>query len=66
MAAVAVTESSGGKQRDGASGDRAGWRSAEADGSRRCDRDCVGCGAQVRLRGEVSAETLRQVIDLLR
>ena len=25
-----------------------------------------GCGARVRLRGEVSAETLRQVIELLR
>ena len=25
-----------------------------------------GCGAQVRLRGEVSSETLRQVIELLR
>ncbi|HEY3642456.1 MAG TPA: transposase [Xanthobacteraceae bacterium] len=25
-----------------------------------------GCGARVRVRGEVSAETLRQVIDLLR
>jgi hypothetical protein len=25
-----------------------------------------GCGARVRLRGEVSPETLRQVIELLR
>ena len=25
-----------------------------------------GCGARVRLRGEVSSETLRQVIELLR
>ena len=25
-----------------------------------------GCGARVRLRGEVSGETLRQVIELLR
>jgi transposase len=38
---------------------------------RRTDREGVieiafGCGARVRLRGEVSAETLRQVIDLLR
>ncbi len=38
---------------------------------RRTDRDGVieiafGCGARVRLRGEVSAETLRQVIELLR
>jgi len=34
------------------------------------DRDGVieitfGCGARVRLRGEVSSETLRQVIELL-
>jgi transposase len=43
------------------------------DGCRpsRPDREGVieisfGCGARVRLRGEVSAETLRQVIDLLR
>jgi len=38
---------------------------------RRTDRDGVieitfGCGARVRLRGEVSCETLRQVIELLR
>jgi transposase len=38
---------------------------------RRADRAGVieiafGCGARVRLRGEVSAETLRQVIELLR
>jgi transposase len=38
---------------------------------RRTDREGVieiafGCGARVRLRGEVSAETLRQVIELLR
>jgi transposase len=38
---------------------------------RRPDREGVieivfGCGARVRLRGEVSSETLRQVIDLLR
>jgi hypothetical protein len=38
---------------------------------RRPDRDGVieiafGCGARVRLRGEVSSETLRQVIELLR
>jgi transposase len=47
-----------------------------ADGDRprradRADRDGVieivfGCGARVRLRGEVSSETLRQVIELLR
>ena len=43
------------------------------DGGRppRPDRDGVieitfGCGARVRLRGEVSSETLRQVIELLR
>ena len=38
---------------------------------RRVDRDGIieivfGCGARVRLRGEISSETLRQVIDLLR
>ena len=38
---------------------------------RRTDRNGVieiafGCGARVRLRGEVSSETLRQVIELLR
>ena len=43
-----------------------------ADGDRRRpDRDGVieivfGCGARVRLRGEVSSETLRQVVELLR
>ena len=43
-----------------------------ADGDRRRpDREGVieisfGCGARVRLRGEVSSETLRQVIELLR
>jgi transposase len=45
---------------------------APDDGRRRQpDREGVieitfGCGARVRLRGEVSAETLRQVIELLR
>ena len=43
----------------------------DSDRPRRTDRAGVieiafGCGARVRLRGEVSAETLRQVIDLLR
>jgi transposase len=43
----------------------------DGDRPRRADRDGVieivfGCGARVRLRGEVSAETLRQVIELLR
>jgi transposase len=38
---------------------------------RRTDREGVieiafGCGARVRLRGEVRSETLRQVIELLR
>jgi transposase len=38
---------------------------------RRTDREDVieiafGCGARVRLRGEVNSETLRQVIELLR
>ena len=43
----------------------------DGDRPRRTDRDGVieiafGCGARVRLRGEVSSETLRQVIELLR
>jgi transposase len=43
----------------------------DSDRPRRTDREGVieiafGCGARVRLRGEVSAETLRQVIELLR
>jgi transposase len=43
----------------------------DGDRPRRADRDGViemvfGCGARVRLRGEVSSETLRQVIELLR
>jgi transposase len=44
-----------------------------ADGNRprRPDRDGIievtfGCGARLRLRGEVNSETLRQVIELLR
>src|SRR5438105_10311883 len=41
------------------------------DRPRRTDREGVieiafGCGARVRLRGEVSSKTLRQVIELLR
>jgi transposase len=41
------------------------------DDGRRTDREGVieitfGCGARVRLRGGVSSETLRQVIELLR
>ena len=44
---------------------------ADGDRPRRPDRDGVieivfGCGARVRLRGEISSETLRQVIELLR
>jgi transposase len=44
---------------------------ADGDRLRRPDRDGVieitfGGGARVRLRGEVSCETLRQVIELLR
>jgi hypothetical protein len=44
---------------------------ADGDRPRRPDRGGVieiafGCGARVRLRGEVSSETLRQVIELLR
>jgi len=44
---------------------------ADGDRPRRADRDGViemvfGRGARVRLRGEVSSETLRQVIELLR
>ena len=43
----------------------------DGDRPRRADRDGViemvfGCGARVRLRGEVSSQTLRQVIELLR
>ena len=43
----------------------------DGDRPRRADRDGViemvfGCGARVRLRGEVNSETLRQVIELLR
>ena len=43
----------------------------DGDRPRRADGDGViemvfGCGARVRLRGEVSSETLRQVIELLR
>ncbi len=44
---------------------------ADGDRPRRTDREGVieiafGCGARVRLRGKVSSETLRQVIELLR
>ena len=43
----------------------------DGDRPRRPDREGIieiafGCGARVRLRGEVSSETLRQVIELLR
>ena len=43
----------------------------DGDRLRRPDRDGVieitfGCGARVRLRGEVSSETLRRVVELLR
>jgi hypothetical protein len=43
----------------------------DGDRPRRTEREGVieiafGCGARVRLRGEVSSETLRQVVDLLR
>jgi transposase len=43
----------------------------ESGRPRRVDREGVieiafGCGARVRLRGEVSSETLRRVIELLR
>jgi transposase len=44
---------------------------ANGDQPRRPDRDGVieitfGCGARVRVRGEVSSQMLRQVIELLR
>jgi transposase len=44
---------------------------AEEGRPRRTDREGIieiafSCGARVRLRGEVSSETLRQVIELLR
>ena len=43
----------------------------DGDRPRRTDREGIieiafGCGARVRLRGDVSSETLRQVIELLR
>ena len=43
----------------------------DSDRPQRTDREGIieivfGCGARVRLRGEVSSETLRQVIELLR
>jgi hypothetical protein len=43
----------------------------DGDRPRRTDREGIieivfGCGARVRLRGEVNSETLRQVIELLR
>src|SRR6202008_4870759 len=43
----------------------------DGDRPRRTDREGIieiafGCGARVGLRGEVSSETLRQVIELLR
>jgi hypothetical protein len=66
MAATAVAESGGRKRRDGA-----GSRSPDSGRPRRTDREGVidiafGCRARVRLRGEVSSETLRRVIGLLR
>ena len=66
MAAAAVAEGGGRKRRNGAGRDR-----ADGGRPRRPDREGVieiafGCGARVRLRGEVSSETLRQVIELLR
>jgi transposase len=44
---------------------------SDNSGPRRPEREGVieivfGCGARVRLRGEVSSETLRRVIELLR
>src|SRR5437762_2773958 len=52
MAAGAVAKGSRRKRRNGAGCDRAGWRSAAADGSRRRHRDSVwqwGTGAPSRL-----------------
>ena len=48
-----------------------GGRPDDGGRARQTDRDGVieivfGCGARVRLRGEVSCEALRQVIELLR
>jgi hypothetical protein len=65
MAAAAVAEGGSGQQRNGA-----GHR-CDGDRPRRPDGDGIieivfGCGARVRLRGEVSSETLRQVIELVR
>ena len=66
MAATAVAEGGGRKR-------RMVPVAIAPDGGRprRADRNGVieialGCGALVRLRGEVSSETLRQVIELLR
>jgi hypothetical protein len=66
MAAAAVAEGGGGKRRDGASGDCAGWQSAAPADREGVIEIAFGCGARLRLRGEVSSETLRQVIELLR
>ena len=66
MAAATIAECSSRKRRHGAGRDRA------YDGRpRRTDREgaiemAFGCGARVWLRGEISSETLRQVIELLR
>jgi hypothetical protein len=66
MAAAAVAEGSGRKRCMVAV-------EIAPDGGRARRTDCegvieiaFGCGARVRLRGEVSCETLRQVIELLR
>ena len=40
--------------------------SATASATKRHDRDPFAGGARVCVRGEVSAETLRQVVELLR
>ena len=71
MAAAAVAESGGRKRRNGAVEIAPDGGRPDDGRPRRADREGVieiafGCGARVRLRGEVSAETLRQVIELLR
>jgi hypothetical protein len=66
MAAAAVAESSGRERRNAP-----GAVAPDEGRPRRTDREGIieiafGCGSRVRLRGEVSSETLRQVIELLR
>ena len=59
------------KQRSTAAQRRQSEIAPDGDRPQRTDREGIieivfGCGARVRLRGEVSSETPRQVIELLR